>query len=156
MKNLIKGNHSLAEKSVTPPAKSLSAMYLVHLGQIFSNLSIVCVIIGMISFISILLQITVFFVLLLGLLCTLGLILLYVPNYMQLFQKSADFLGSITAVVVKIAPYVLIVGIVCAIISIVLLAIDRYNSHMGRIVFSSIILAITVVILICIFTGVIL
>lgn len=38
---------------------------------------------------------------------------------MQLFQKSADYLGYVTDAVAKIAPYILIVGIVCAIISII-------------------------------------
>lgn len=90
---------------MTPPAKSLSAMYLAHLGLIFSNLAIVCVIIGMLSFIAVFLQLTIFIILVLGLLCTLGIILLYVPNYMQLFQKSADYLGYVTDAVAKIAPY---------------------------------------------------
>lgn len=155
MNKISKNNNSFSEKSITPPAKSLSAMYLVHLGLIFSNLAIVCVIIGFISFVSILLQIAVFIVLLLGLLCTLGLILVYVPNYMQLFQSSTEFLASVTEIVVKIAPYILIVGIACSVISIILLALDKYNSHMGRIVFSAIILVVTIIVLICLFAGVI-
>lgn len=126
------------EKSAisTPPSKFLTNCYLTRLGTILSNMAIVCVVFCMSSILSSILSVLLWILGLMLIFATLGSIFALIPNYwnklVSLIEQSSQLLEKL----IKVLPYIASVGLACAIVSIVLLAMDKNKKHTGRIIFS--------------------
>ncbi len=145
-------------KTLTIPKSEISKMYVSHLGIILSNISIVTLILGVSSlFITIFaaiftgLWLIFWFV---GIIFTVGTIFVMIPNYSSYLTKASDFLANIPFdTLMQIMKYTLPIGIVASIASIILLSLDKKNNHKGRIIFSSIVLALLVIVFVIIISG---
>lgn len=143
----------VAQKSCDIPPKELANIYLSHFGVIFSNIGLVGLIVGVMALLSSVLvaigsMIAVLF-LVMGILVTLGAIFAIVPNYLSLFKKATKILDWFpTEQLVTASFYIIPISMALSIASIVLLAFDKQKKHTGRIVFSSIVLGLLLVVLV--------
>jgi len=150
---IVDDTNTITPKFETPKSELLR-MHLTHLGKIFSNISIFALILSLGSIFSIILYTLIIMIASIGWILlipiTLGLVLL-TPNYGSFFNSN----------LFKVAPtipanlifIILGVGIAFSLVSIILLAFDKHSNHKGRIIFSSIVLISTLLILIGIIGG---
>lgn len=138
-----------------PPKGELLRMHLTHLGVILSNISIVALIISLGGIFAAILYglLLVFGVLvwLLCIICTLGLVFIAMPNFINFFNSTFFTMPNI-----DLGVYLFIIlgiGIASAIASITLLAFDKYANHKGRIIFSSFVLVGVIIVLLVIIGG---
>ena len=141
-------------KTITPPAKTMARLYSVHLGKIFSNLSIVFVVIGLASLVTVIATGLMFLFGLILIIMSLGTVFLYIPNYFDMLLSGTEFMGGVAGFLNQFWPVFTPLAIVLAGVSIVLLAMDKHERHTGRIVLSSIIVGIAVLTLILLIAGV--
>lgn len=134
--------------------KYTAAAYSVHLGKILSNISIVCMVICLSSLISTLIVGLTFVFGLIFIILTFGTVFVIIPNYWNRLISSGDLLGYLSSFMETTWPYLAPIGIICAVVSIVLLSMDKYEKHPFRITVSSIIIAITIILLILLIAGV--
>ena len=143
----------VAQKSCDIPPKELANIYLGHFGVIFSNIGLVGLIVGVMALLSSVLvaigsMIAVLF-LVMGILVTLGAIFAIVPDYLSLFGKATKILDWFpTEQLVTASFYIIPISMALSIASIVLLAFDKQKKHTGRIIFSSIVLGLLLVVLV--------
>lgn len=147
-------NSNQTTTSFDTPKSELLRMHLTHLGKIFSNLSIFALVLSLSSIFSFILYVLIMLIVSIGWLLlipiTLGLILL-TPNYGSFF--NSNFFQITPTIPVNLIFIILGVGIAFSLISIILLAFDKHSNHKGRIIFSSIVLISTLLILIGIIGG---
>lgn len=135
-------------------AKNDFKNFLVRLGKIFSNMSILFLIIsicGLFSFVS------VAFVCLTGvviIIITVGTIFIINPNFGSLFMSAIDISNKISMFFLENFYIFAGITLATAIISLVILVLDRRTKHTARIVTSSIVIGIAVILTIM-FAGVI-
>ncbi len=146
-------NSEISQCSCDIPPKEISRMYLCHFGVIFSNMSIVGLVVGVMALLSSILvalgTVISVMILAMGIIMTLGAIFAIVPNYMSLFSKAAKILDWFPVSQFATASlYILPISIALSIASIVLLSFDKQKKHTGRIIFSGVVLAFLVVVLI--------
>ncbi len=118
--------------------------FLVRLGKIFSNMSILFLIIsicGLFSFVS------VAFVCLTGvviIVITVGTIFIINPNFGSLFMSAVDVSSKISTFFLENFYIFAGVTLATAVVSLVLLVLDRRTKHTARIVTSSIVIGIVI------------
>ncbi len=128
--------------------------FLIRLGKIFSNISIFSLILcfcGILSFVA------TAFILLIGLtiiLLTIGTIFIVVPNYFEIITSASQISAKISAFFLENFYIFVLIAIVGAILSLVLLLLDKKTKHTGRIVVSSIVISIAIITIIVFALGV--
>ena len=128
--------------------------FLIRLGKIFSNISIFSLILcfcGILSFVA------TAFILLIGLtiiLLSIGTIFIVVPNYFEIIMSASKISASISGFFLQNFYIFASIAIVGSILSLVLLLLDKRTKHTGRIVVSSIVIAIVVITIIVFALGV--
>ena len=140
------------------PKAELRRMYLTHLGIIFSNLSIAMLVVGcaalfagVFSALVTMIWIMLWFA---GLVFSVGTIFVMVPDYLSWLTNSSKFLEAIPfQTFFEIVKYLLPIGIVLGVCSIICLAFDKHKNHKGRIIFSSIVLALLVITFVIVLIG---
>lgn len=133
---------------IPTPARVLSSMYTTRLGIILSNVAVICVLFCLSSIVSVVIS-WLFWVLGMVLIfVTLGIVLLVIPGYWNSLMSSGKIVANVANILLQAWPYISITGIACSVASIVLLALDRNQRHIGRIVFSSIVIGLIVIIMI--------
>lgn len=107
---------------------SISAMRMSHLGKILSNFAILGVVLCFLSVAYFLLVAFYYICLAMLLLCTLGLILVYIPNYMDLFSSADAINAFVTDFTVNYVPIIAPVTLAVSVLAIVLLALSRQRN----------------------------
>ena len=126
-------------------AKNDFKNFLVRLGKIFSNMSILFLIIsicGLFSFVSLA------FVFLTGaviIVITVGTIFIINPNFGSLFMSAVDVSSKVSIFFLENFYIFAGVTLATAVVSLVLLVLDRRTKHTARIVTSSIVIGIAVI-----------
>lgn len=114
---------------------SISAMRLAHFGKILSNFAILGVVLCLLSVAYFLLVAFYYICLVMVLLCTLFLILVYVPNYMELFASADAINAFVTEFTVKYLPIIAPITLAVSAVAILALALSR-QKNVGRLVVS--------------------
>ena len=139
----------------TSSAKYEFLSFCTRLGKIFSNLSIIFLILcfaGVLSFVS------TAFILLIGLMLiimTLGTIFVMVPNYWDGLTNASQISSNISMFFLENSTLFISLAIGFAVISLIFLLIDKRERPVARIVISSIVVAIAIISMIVIISGVI-
>lgn len=141
-------NVSIASPFIPTPARVLSSMYTTRLGIILSNVAVICVLFCLSSIVSVVLSLLFWVLGMVLIFATLGIVLLVIPGYWSSLMASGKIVANVANILMQAWPYISITGIACSVASIVLLALDRNQRHIGRIVFSSIVIALIVIIMI--------
>lgn len=128
--------------------KNLAMMYSVRLGKILFNLSMVCLILCAATLATALATGIIFIFGLIFMIVSLGTVFVYFPNYFDAVLSSGDFFAKISGFLLQAFPYLISIGILSAIASIVFLALDKNEKHIARITIASIVLALSVIIVI--------
>ena len=119
--------------------------FLIRLGKIFSNISILALLLcfsGILSFVA------TAFILLIGLvviILSIGTIFAFVPNYFDILMSTSEVSVKISAFFLENFYIFASIAIIGAILSLVLLLLDKRTKHIGRIVISSIVIAIVII-----------
>lgn len=127
--------------------------FIVRLGKIFSNLSILFLVLslcGVLSFVALAFVILIGFTLII---LSIGTIFVYVPNYWDILTKATDISVSIANFFLQNIFVFIPLTILFAIVSLILLKLDKQNSHTVRIVLSSIIIGVAVIAIIVLLVG---
>lgn len=129
--------------------------FLIRLGKIFSNISILALLLcisGILSFVA------TAFILLIGLvviILSVGTIFAIVPNYFDILMSTSEVSAKISAFFLENFYIFASIAIIGATLSLVLLLLDKRTKHIGRIVISSIVIAIVIIAIIVVATGVV-
>ena len=124
-----------------------------RMGKIFSNLLIFTLILCLCALLSFL---SVVFVWLFGIvliILTVGTIFAMVPDYFSRLSSASNVTSNIAEFFFDNFYIFVSLCLVCAIASIVLLALDKQNKHTGRIVLSSLAIVICIILIIIYATG---
>ena len=119
--------------------------FLIRLGKIFSNISILALLLcfsGILSFVA------TAFILLIGLvviILSIGTIFVIIPNYFDILMSTSEVSVKISAFFLENFYIFASITIIGAILSLVLLLLDKRTKHIGRIVISSIVIAIVII-----------
>ena len=134
-----------------PPPKFMFTLRTFRLGSIFFNLSLGCVVLSIIAFVSsfmlpliyMLVALILFLLLLIMVVCTLGFVFAIPNNPAGKIWNFVSNMGSKTEKVVEISdkflqaiPIMCIVGIISAVLSVVILAICKKKGKVSKIVFA--------------------
>lgn len=128
--------------------------FLIRLGKIFSNISILALLLcfsGILSFVA------TAFILLIGLviiILSIGTIFVIVPNYFDIIMSASEVSANISVFFLDNFYIFASVAIIGAFISFILLMLDKKRKHTGRIVISSIVIAIVIIAIIVVAMGV--
>ena len=139
----------------TPLLRNDLKEFLIRLGKIFSNISILALLLcfsGILSFVA------TAFILLIGfvvIILSIGTIFAFVPNYFDILMSTSEVSAKISAFFLENFYIFASIAIIGAILSFVLLLLDKRTKHIGRIVISSIVIAIVILVIIVVATGVI-
>lgn len=130
----------------TSSAKFEFLSFCVRLGKIFSNLSIIFLILcfaGVLSFVS------TAFILLIGftlIIMTLGTIFVLVPNYWDGLTNASQISSKISMFFLENSILFISLAIGFAVISLIFLLLDKRERPVARIVISSIIIVIALIV----------
>lgn len=139
----------------TPLLRNDLKEFLIRLGKIFSNISILALLLcfsGILSFVA------TAFILLIGLvviILSIGTIFAIIPNYFDILMSTSEVSVKISAFFLENFYIFASIAIIGAILSLVLLLLDKRTKHIGRIVISSIVIAIVIIAIIVVVTEVI-
>lgn len=117
-------------------SSSIFAKRMAHLGKILSNFAILGVVLCLASAMYFLLVAFYYIVLALILLCTLFLILVYYPDFMELFSSADTINAFVSEFSVKYVPVIAPVTLAVSALAILLLALSRQR-NVGRIVLAA-------------------
>ena len=129
--------------------------FLIRLGKIFSNISILALLLcisGILSFVA------TAFILLIGLvviILSVGTIFAIVPNYFDILMSTSEVSVKISAFFLENFYIFASIAIIGAVLSLILLLLDKRNKHIARIVISSVVIAVVIITIIVVATGVI-
>ena len=139
----------------TPLLRNDLKEFLIRLGKIFSNISILALLLcfsGILSFAA------TAFILLIGfvvIILSIGTIFAFVPNYFDILMSTSEVSVKISAFFLENFYIFASIAIIGAILSLVLLLLDKRTKHIARIVISSIVIAIVIIAIIVVAVGVI-
>lgn len=123
---------------------SISAMRVSHMGKIFSNFALLGAIVCLASIAYFLLIAFYYILLICVLLCTLFIILVYYPNFMDLFTNAEAINNFMAEFTVKYLPVIAPVTVAVSTAAIALLVLSK-QKNTDRIVMASICLIIGLV-----------
>ena len=143
-----------------PPGAPLPArdtlgprLFAVRLGKIFFNLSVVAMVLCLCGVLSVL-AIAVFLLIgLVAILITLGLVFAIVPDFVGKMIAAAEVSAQISTFFLENFAVFAAVAIGGAVVSLVLLATDKYARHTGRIVVASLVIAVTLLVVAVVLIG---
>lgn len=141
------------DKSVTTPTSIITSMYFGRLGKIFSNISVVCLVFSLATIVSFLLTATVWLIGILLIILSVGAIFAIFPDYISTLTQGQEIVTTIATALNASVPFLMTIGIIGAVASIILLILDRRERHTGRIAFSAVILIGIVIVLFVIVGG---
>lgn len=130
----------------TSSAKFEFLSFCIRLGKIFSNLSIIFIILcfaGVLSFVS------TAFILLIGftlIIMTLGTIFVLVPNYWDGLTNASQISSKISMFFLENSILFISLAIGFAVISLIFLLVDKRERPVARIVISSIVIVIVLIV----------
>lgn len=139
----------------TPLLRNDLKEFLIRLGKIFSNISILALLVcfsGILSFVA------TAFILLIGLvviILSIGTIFAIVPNYFDILMSTSEVSAKISAFFLGNFYIFASIAIIGATLSLVLLLLDKRTKHTARIIISSIVIAIVIITIIVVATEVI-
>ncbi len=128
-------------------------MYCSRFGKILSNISIVCLLLCVASIITTLISVFLIMFGIIMMICTLGLVFAIFPNYWSMLTSTGEFVGKFASFMVYAWKFLAPIGIICAILSVVFLLLDRNNKHTARIVFSVLVLISIIIIIFVLLRG---
>lgn len=137
-----------------PALKTELKNFSVRIGKIFSNISIVSLILCSCGVLSFALTALIFLVGLSIIVFSVGTIFLIVPNYFEKLTSVASVSAGISGFFLQNLFIFAIVSFFGALISFILLVLDKQTKHKGRLVVSSIVIIISIIAIILAFTGV--
>ena len=148
-------------KVMATPASVLANMYMSRTGKILSNLTFLCILWFVLSFItpivSMVFYAVVFCLVIASVVFTLGSVFLFnpgfVPSLFELMKNGGEKLVEVTEFMYKANPYVIGACAGLSLLSILLLSLNKHDKSVWRIVFSSILLAVSVIILLILLFG---
>ena len=129
--------------------------FLIRLGKIFSNISILALLLcfsGILSFVATAFILVIGFVVII---LSIGTIFVIVPNYFDILMSTSEVSAKISVFFLENFYIFASIAIIGAILSLVLLLLDKRTKHIGRIVISSIVIAIVIIAIIVVATEVI-
>ena len=138
----------------TPLLRNDLKEFLIRLGKIFSNISILALLLcfsGILSFAA------TAFILLIGLaiiILSVRTIFVIVPNYFDILMSTSEVSLKISAFFLENFYIFASIAIVGAVLSLILLLLDKRNKHIARIVISSVVIAVVIITIIVVATEV--
>lgn len=145
----------MQKSHTTPLAKNDLKQFSIRIGKIFSNISIIALLLcfsGMLSLVA------TAFIILIGLVvifATVGTIFIIIPNYFNSLMSATQISAEISLFFLDNFYIFASIALLGAIVSLVLLALDKHTKHTARIVVSSIVIIIALVAIIVMASGVI-
>lgn len=129
--------------------KKYASVYANHLGKILSNYSIVglslMILVVLSSFLSALYFILAFIISFIVVVVTFGLIFVSNPEFISnLFGKSED-IERILKIFANAFPYLFGITVATSLVSLILLCLNKEKRSTSKIVFSSLVLALTLI-----------
>lgn len=140
--------------NTSPLLKNDLREFSIRLGKIFSNISILALLLcfsGILSFVA------TAFILLIGLviiILSIGTIFVLVPNYFDILMSTSEVSVKISAFFLENFYIFASIAIVGAVLSLILLLLDKRNKHIARIVISSVVIAVVIITIIVVATEV--
>lgn len=132
-------------------------LYKLHFGKIMSNYSIVglsfIILILLGSLISALYMVFAAFLAIIIIIASGGLIFIVNPTFLPGLFSGGEIFLNIMANCIKAVPYVIVVNIVSSILGLIFICFSKQPKTKGRIIFTSIILAISIIIGIVLLAG---
>ena len=132
-------------------------LYKLHFGKIMSNYSIVglsfIILILLGSLISTVYFLFAAFLAIIIIIASCGTIFVISPTFLPGLFSGGEMFLDIMANCIKAVPYVVIVNIVSSILGLIFICISKQPKTKGRIIFTSIILAINIIIGIVLLAG---
>lgn len=144
---------TLNEKEFNPPFSALCELRKERFGKICANISILSAAILLCSVIATFLYTAYVLVLALFLFATLGIVLLAVPNYFDLFGKGKDFIESMYAFLASVMPYLAIICFVTSILGLIFLINAKGIRATNRIIFCAFTVAVAIIFIVMALTG---
>ncbi len=141
--------------SKTPkiPAGLMAQMTVNRLGTIISNLSLVATCLLPLCIFSVFIPIFYYIMLFMMVIFTLGLVFLTIPNFGSWFTFGGSMMEVISKVTGHALPVLIALSLGGAIVSMVLLLLDKNNRQWGRIGISIALCVIVLIVLIGIVVG---
>ena len=127
--------------------------FLIRLGKILFNWSILFLILCIIGALSAVGTAMTFVIGVIPIICTLGLIFIIVPGYWDALMNTTGFFAKVTDWFGHNYPIFVGLALGLSIVSLILLKLDRTDSHLFQTVFSSIVIAIALLIVILIWAN---
>lgn len=124
--------------------------FLIRLGKIFFNWSVLFLILCIIGALSAVGTAMTFVIGIIPIICTLGLIFLIVPGYWDALMNTSGFFVKLTDWFAHNYPIFVGFALGLSIVSLILLKTDRTDSHLFQTIFSSIVIVISLLIVILI------
>ncbi len=129
--------------------------FTTRLGKIFFNLSIVLLIVVIAAFSTAMIGVLILLFGFILIILSFGTIFTLVDNYFDKLTNVSGITLEISTSILQYWDILIISSILLAALSIVLLAIDKRQKHIARIVIASIIVGIAVIVAIAFLSGVI-
>ena len=129
--------------------KKYASIYTAHFGKIASNMTIlglslmIAILLG--TILSMMFSVLMFFLAIAIIVATLGLIFLSKPNFLKNWLSNTDGTLAFAGECWKAFPYIWAVTLAMSIVSLVTLCLQKEERTTGRIVFSSIMIGLSVV-----------
>ena len=128
--------------------KELRQMHMSRLGKILSNLSIVALLITLGGVVGYVFVAFYYVILIMGLFCSLGLILLATNGIDGLFDTAKVAMEWFNTSFKRVSLYMAPIALVIALAAMILLIKDKKEDHKSRISVSVIVILISIVVLI--------
>lgn len=141
--NTLTSNVDVNKNFLQAPPGVMKNMFIRHLGEILNNVSIFGCILGIMMYFSFFVSAFYFCFLLIITLATVGTIFLIIPNFSE-WWAFLPKLSEMTGVISNISQWVLMISAVLSAIALVLLLLDKGNRSKARIVWSIIILVLSI------------
>ena len=116
-------------RPVSPPGGTLLCMYSGRLGRILCAFCVVCALLCLLETASFLFTVFVLFAGIILIVVTLGFIFRIVPGYWDKFTGWVNGSSAVAAALEGALPYIAGAGVLCGVLAVVLLALDREKRH---------------------------
>ncbi len=118
----------------TTLANNYFKSFLTRLGKIFSNISIFSLILCLCGFLSFVSIIFIFLIGAIAIIFTLGFIFMIAPNFMDSLGNAIKISASLSQFFLNNLYIFASITIICSIISLILLLVDKRQKHTARVV----------------------
>ena len=140
--------------NATPPVKVSAKMFSIRIGKTFSNISIFFLILSLCAVLSFVSTAFVFIIGFCMIIFSIGTVFVLIPNFGQKFLSIIDISTKVSSFFLQYWYIFIILTLLFAILSLVLLALDKSNKHVARITISSIVIGIAIITMLTLIIGV--